>query len=978
MRLAPLLKGAPGSCGAPRGLGRAPDGRAVFRAFRRANARCFWNSRLARAASRLAFQGWLRRGVLLVHAPPASLQVLRDAWCRRALRPPRGFRIRAVGDVFPVQMNPIAQSQFIPLAEVLCCAVSDMNAAQTVVTQETLLEHLVKHHPGIAIPSQDILYTTLGTLIKERKIYHTGEGYFIVTPQTYFITNAAPHENKRDLSDESHPMPTCITYLVSVASCAELAKENAAPISHCQSCRCFPDPCTQDVEETPAAAEMARKGQKGLQESRSLVQNRAVSVSVENHICESAKPLPETKDREKGKKFGFSLFWRSLSRKEKSRAEHSSFSAQFPPEEWPVRDEDNLDNIPRDVEHEIIRRINPILTVDNLIKHTVLMQKYEEQKHCNSQGTCTDMLPLRHKYPSKEGVRKRRGRSAKSRRQGHSRRDGHRAGSQGSEPGSLRLEKHPKLPATQPTPRIKSPNEAVVQKPLDENLSVLGSHLIYKKRISNPFQGLSHRGSPITKGHNIQKTRDLKPSQTGPKGKPFQRSRSLDYSRIFEGGAKQPHAERCKDKPMAESISMSNSTVKPISEDFRDPPLNYSQCSVLQNGSQCCSFRENLLRYDVYGGKNEVIPEVLRKSYSPFDVLREAKETQHVLLSQGSSSSGRASSACRLVDNTIHQFQNLGLLDYPVSTNYLRQAERQDGDLEEISTRKTFVQEAENVGLENEGLSDDNQALYQNELEDDDGACSSLYLDEEDFSENDDLCQGLPGRIQYSFTGRSKWNHLGKQNVTERSLAEYNSKIHRSEPQVLKGNECYKPTGFFTNAGESQTPNLSAESGGLNSGTQSSFNYEEEPSVATCVQTATSAVGNLFDYTRKADSGTETLQGSVGDTGKKPASWSQSAQNQGMRKPFTQQVELFNTSHVPVLAQELQHAHSHLEGTENQSMAGDSGIDSPRTQSLASNNSVILDGLKRRQNFLQNFEGTKSGQTLTSNSLLQLTPVINV
>lgn len=80
------------------GVAEEPGGHAVFRAFRRANARCFWNSRLARAASRLAFQGWLRRGVLLVHAPPASLQVLRDAWCRRALRPPRGFRIRAVGE----------------------------------------------------------------------------------------------------------------------------------------------------------------------------------------------------------------------------------------------------------------------------------------------------------------------------------------------------------------------------------------------------------------------------------------------------------------------------------------------------------------------------------------------------------------------------------------------------------------------------------------------------------------------------------------------------------------------------------------------------------------------------------------------------------------------------------------------------------------------------------------------------------------
>ncbi|XP_069427995.1 storkhead-box protein 1 isoform X1 [Ovis canadensis] len=951
-----------------------PGGRAVFRAFRRANARCFWNSRLARAASRLAFQGWLRRGVLLVHAPPASLQVLRDAWCRRALRPPRGFRILAVGDVFPVQMNPIAQSQFIPLAEVLCCAISDMNADQIVVTQESLLEHLMKHYPGIAIPSRDILYATLGTLIKERKIYHTGEGYFIVTPQTYFITNTTPQENKRVLSDENSQMPTSITYLVNVESCAELAKENAALISHCHSCRCFRDVCTQDVQEPPAAVEVTSKGQKGLVESKSLVHNQAVSVSEENHVCESIKPLPHTKDREKVKKFGFNLFWRNISRKEKSRIKHSSFSAQFPPEEWPVRDEDNMDNIPRDIEHEIIKRINPILTVDNLIKHTVLMQKYEEKKIYNSQGTSTDMLTLRYKYSSKVGVKKRQGWSVKPRRQGHLHRDRHKARSRGSgpQPGNVRLEKHPKLPATQPT----STNEAVLQKPLGENPSVLGPHLIYKKQISNPFQGLAPRGSPVTKGHKIQKTSDLEPNQTGPKGKPVERSRSLVSSRIFESEAKQLYGEQCNDILREESTYVNHSTVKSISDDFRDHLLNYSQCNGLQNGSKCCSFRESMLRYDVYGGENEVIPEVPRKSYSHFDKLEEIAETQHVLPSGGSSSLDQASSACRLVDNTIHQFQNLGLLDYPTGAKHLRQIERQDRDSKETLMGKARVQEAQTVCLENEGLSDDDQALYQNEVEDEDGACSSLYLDEDDFSENDDLIQMLPDNIQFSFPEGNKWNHLGKQNVTERPLTEYDSNIQRFEPQVLKGNEHYK----LTNPGESQKPNLSAENCILNLGIQCGFNYEEEPSVAEGVQTSAPDDGSVFDYctTGTAAAEAEALHGSVGDSGKKPGSRSQSAQSQEMRKQFTHKLELFNTSHMPALAQDVQPERSHLEGAETQSLTGDSGIDSPWTQSLASNNSVILDGLKRRQNLLQNFEGTKSSQTLTSSSLLQLTPVINV
>ncbi|XP_039180600.1 storkhead-box protein 1 isoform X3 [Crotalus tigris] len=122
-------------------------GAAVFQAFRRANAASHWNAGLARAVGRVRLQGWLRGGVLLLQGPPAPLQLLRDAWLRRALRAPKGFLIRAVGDVSPVHMNPISQSQFVPLAEVLCCAISDMNAAHITVTQEALLHQLGKHYP---------------------------------------------------------------------------------------------------------------------------------------------------------------------------------------------------------------------------------------------------------------------------------------------------------------------------------------------------------------------------------------------------------------------------------------------------------------------------------------------------------------------------------------------------------------------------------------------------------------------------------------------------------------------------------------------------------------------------------------------------------------------------------------------------------------------------------------------------------------
>lgn len=52
------------------------------------------------------------------------------------------------GDVSPISMSPISQSQFIPLGEVLLLAISAMNSAHKPVTQEALTEHLQSCFPG--------------------------------------------------------------------------------------------------------------------------------------------------------------------------------------------------------------------------------------------------------------------------------------------------------------------------------------------------------------------------------------------------------------------------------------------------------------------------------------------------------------------------------------------------------------------------------------------------------------------------------------------------------------------------------------------------------------------------------------------------------------------------------------------------------------------------------------------------------------
>ncbi|XP_064573275.1 storkhead-box protein 1 isoform X1 [Zonotrichia leucophrys gambelii] len=423
-------------------------------------------------------------------------------------------------DVSPALMNPLSQPGSVPLAQGICWTISGMNAEHVVVTQETLMEQLQKNYPGIAVPSHNALYNILGALIKERKIYHTGEGYFIVTPNTYLITNGATEDNRRILLEDSCCCSSpSITDLVNMKGCADLVKESTPREPCYRSCHCFPDQnqlCEQRQGQVRSHGSIA-EGQRGCSELKASVPTQVISTSAENHSWDTIKSLTSVKAKLKSKMFGLGHVWRSGSKQEKHKKEYSTFSGQFPPQEWPVRDEDDLDNIPRDIEHEIIKRINPTLTVDNLIKHTILMQKFEEQKKRSSEekkyisnGTLAEVPALRQNHLSKDCIQRAPRKTAKHTRKTRSKREkqmSRKCHRQKVTPHNVQLAESFSLP----------------NKPQEPPAAAVQSQGIYKRQIKNPFQGLPWRARSFpARGHQGGANSQLQ-CQTHNQGRASQR-----------------------------------------------------------------------------------------------------------------------------------------------------------------------------------------------------------------------------------------------------------------------------------------------------------------------------------------------------------------------------------------------------------------------------------------------------------------------
>uniref|UniRef100_A0A8C3NCF1 Uncharacterized protein n=1 Tax=Geospiza parvula TaxID=87175 RepID=A0A8C3NCF1_GEOPR len=580
-------------------------------------------------------------------------------------------------DVTPAVMNPLSQPGSVPLAQGICWTISDMNADHVVVTQETLMEQLVKNYPGIAVPSHNVLYNILGTLIKERKIYHTGEGYFIVTPNTYFITNDATEDNRRILLEHSCCCSSpSITDLVNIKPCAGLVKESTPTLPCYRSCHGQNKLCEQRQGLVMSHGSNG-EGQRGCSELKPSVPTQGISTSAENHSWDAIKSLTSVKAKLKSKMFGLGLFWRSGSKKEKHKKEYSTFSGQFPPQEWPVRDEDDLNNIPRDIEHEIIKRINPTLTVDNLIKHTILMQKFEEQKKCSSKekkyisnGTSAEVPTLRQKHLSKDCIQRAPSKPAKHTRKTKSKREKQMSRSSRKSHRQKLTSQNVKLAESFSLP-IKT-QEAPA--------AAVESQGIYKKQIKNPFQGLPWRPRSFpARGHQ-----GAGKCQTHKGGRAFQRPQSLDLLRTlcFSENGGYPQGSNVQIENRSRYFLGSNISEENVS---RRTVKKKSPCSYIEDNGVC--------------KEDARFPSHLKDEHCRC----------------------KADTVCELLDQTASDFQNVHLSNCTASANLTDKRS-------ELLFNHDCASHPGSRELEREGFTGNSHLLYQKGHDGD--TCPLSHLDE--------------------------------------------------------------------------------------------------------------------------------------------------------------------------------------------------------------------------------------------------------
>lgn len=810
-------------------------------------------------------------------------------------------------------------------------------------------------------------------------------------------------------SADDPPSPPPITYLLSNDACIESTQ--TLPVAHCKSCSCFsPIQISPNIASTTVTAtvppstvpeqhsvsvSISECTGKSLKWPRPLdhkptVQHQSTSTAADCQASEISKTTATTnatgrKEKDKpGRKFGLSLFRRNGGKKEKPKKEYASFSAQFPPEEWPVRDEEDLNNLPRDLEHAIIKRINPELTVDNLTRHTVLMKKLEERRDRGidrvldkgldkddkgvDKGMSTEILAFskpRHHHSSKAGKRSAQKASRSKRR---SSREKQKEKDRVKSKAPICVDDYPEgedlIPARL---RVEIPVDEPDQ--VEEGGAVEGKSL-YKKRIENPFQSHPIKESEpvipatISKEHRRREMKEGKVSGPGRKDRTSHRSKSWDPHRakvmeMAEDGehvGKSPTSEDMYDRVNERDDHLLQADIKLNRELPMDYSSAYPQSSTLRIDDKVRDQREREGKFQEpeYNG----VPNHSQTIHDSLSNIQQYSNTNAVIPTHPYEpvvNHSTLPSLQRKHSLRLSNPQRDSDIQRPEIPSHLQACEtsatQEQQEIRPISNRapRTMSQgeRPELIADRTPSITDtdlfieDDYRLYQRADEDED-ACSSLCLNEEEV-----LDAANAYRTDVADYHAHQLVYRNFQSDLQYQGPHYNSNFH--QPQVASMQD--SRDGAFKDLKEaSLSPSRSGETSWrlhLQQRTRSpGAERESSPRQCPLTQGERQHQGNLdldypepsevadssiFDYcqTSEVDSDTETVRKSADEGDGESAHWAAEVEEV--------QEDVFDETGVPQTHRAVQGSGARgaeigeaVELGENQSITGDSGIDSPR------------------------------------------------
>ncbi|CAF0900252.1 unnamed protein product [Rotaria sordida] len=138
-----------------------------------------WYQEVYHTLEKIQFGGSLGTNGLLIKGSKKCLNIIKRIYCQRLLQAPYGFIISDLVELSNIHVKRQERDPLISLPNVLCLIINDINrrSGGYGASMDEIKTTLKLQYPEFPLPTDDILYSTIGTLIQDKILLLKNGGY---------------------------------------------------------------------------------------------------------------------------------------------------------------------------------------------------------------------------------------------------------------------------------------------------------------------------------------------------------------------------------------------------------------------------------------------------------------------------------------------------------------------------------------------------------------------------------------------------------------------------------------------------------------------------------------------------------------------------------------------------------------------------------------------------------------------------------